>query len=58
MMGGEDVIVIDTRTVPEFVRDHVPGAVSVPGAELALRFQRSLTCTIHQAGFDFGLANA
>ncbi len=36
---GEDVIVIDTRTVPEFVRDHVPGAVSVPGAELVLRFK-------------------
>ncbi|HEY0123702.1 MAG TPA: rhodanese-like domain-containing protein [Rhizobium sp.] len=37
--AGEDVIVIDTRTVPEFVRDHVPGAVSVPGAELVLRFK-------------------
>ena len=35
---GEDVIVIDTRTVPEFTRNHVPGAVSVPGAELLLRF--------------------
>ena len=35
---GEDVIVIDTRTVPEFARNHVPGAVSVPGAELLLRF--------------------
>ncbi|MFB9948990.1 rhodanese-like domain-containing protein [Rhizobium puerariae] len=37
--AGEDVIVIDTRTVPEFVREHVPGAVSVPGAELVLRFK-------------------
>jgi len=37
--AGEDVIVIDTRTVPEFARDHVPGAVSVPGAELVLRFK-------------------
>lgn len=36
---GEDVIVIDTRTVPEFSREHVPGAVSVPGAELVLRFK-------------------
>lgn len=35
---GEDIIVIDTRTVPEFARDHVPGAVSVPGAELLLRY--------------------
>lgn len=37
--ASEDVIVIDTRTVPEFARDHVPGAVSVPGAELVLRFK-------------------
>ena len=37
--AGEDVIVIDTRTVPEFTRDHVPGAVSIPGAELLLRFK-------------------
>jgi len=36
---GEDVIVIDTRTVPEFTKDHVPGAISVPGAELVLRFK-------------------
>ncbi len=35
---GEDIIIIDTRTVPEFTRDHVPGAVSVPGAELLLRY--------------------
>lgn len=37
--AGEDVIVIDTRTVPEFGREHVPLAVSVPGAELLLRFK-------------------
>jgi rhodanese-related sulfurtransferase len=36
---GEDLIVIDTRTVPEFAREHVPGAISVPGAELVLRFK-------------------
>ncbi len=35
---GEDVLVIDTRTVPEYTRNHVPGAVSIPGAELLLRF--------------------
>jgi rhodanese-related sulfurtransferase len=35
---GEDIIVIDTRTVPEFTRDHVPGAVNVPGAELLLHY--------------------
>jgi rhodanese-related sulfurtransferase len=36
---GEDVIVLDSRTVPEYSREHVPGAVSVPGAELVLRFK-------------------
>jgi len=36
--AGTDHIVLDTRTVPEFTREHVPGAVSVPGAELLLRF--------------------
>jgi rhodanese-related sulfurtransferase len=36
---GADVIVIDTRTVQEFARDHVPGAVGVPAAELLLRFK-------------------
>ena len=35
---GEDIIVIDTRTVPEYARNHVPGAVNVPGAELLLRY--------------------
>ncbi len=35
---NEDIIVIDTRTVPEYARDHVPGAVNIPGAELLLRF--------------------
>jgi rhodanese-related sulfurtransferase len=37
--AGEDIVVIDTRTVAEFNRDHVPGAISVPGAELLLRFK-------------------
>ena len=36
---GEDVIVLDSRTVPEYTKEHVPGAVSVPGAELVLRFK-------------------
>lgn len=36
---GEDVIVLDSRTVPEYAKEHVPGAVSVPGAELLLRFK-------------------
>ncbi|MBB6219454.1 rhodanese-like domain-containing protein [Rhizobium leguminosarum] len=37
--AGEDVVVIDTRTVAEFAHEHVPDAVSVPGAELLLRFK-------------------
>lgn len=36
---GADVAVIDTRTIPEYTRDHVPGAVGLPGAELLLRFK-------------------
>jgi len=39
---GEDIIVIDTRTVPEFTRNHVPGAVNIPGAELLLRFSETV----------------
>ncbi|MBP2548943.1 rhodanese-related sulfurtransferase [Neorhizobium galegae] len=40
--AGEDVIVIDTRTLPEFEKGHVPGAVAIPGAELLLRFRDSV----------------
>ncbi len=36
---GEDVIVLDTRTLGEYEKAHVPGAVGVPGAELLLRFK-------------------
>ncbi|WP_028747517.1 rhodanese-like domain-containing protein [Rhizobium mesoamericanum] len=36
---GEEVIVLDTRTLAEYEKAHVPGAVSVPGAELLLRFK-------------------
>lgn len=35
---GTDIVVLDSRTVPEFTQDHVPGAIGVPGAELVLRF--------------------
>ncbi|MER8625075.1 rhodanese-like domain-containing protein [Mesorhizobium sp. M1143] len=35
---GADVVILDSRTVAEFDKDHVPGAISVPGAELVLRF--------------------
>jgi rhodanese-related sulfurtransferase len=36
---GEDVIVLDTRTLAEYEKAHVPDAVGVPGAELLLRFK-------------------
>jgi rhodanese-related sulfurtransferase len=35
---GEHVILIDTRTLPEYAREHVPGAIGIPAAELLLRF--------------------
>ncbi len=35
---GRKVVVLDSRTVEEFNRFHVPGAVSCPGAELVHRF--------------------
>jgi rhodanese-related sulfurtransferase len=35
---GEHVIVIDTRTLPEYTREHVPGAIGIPAGELLLRF--------------------
>lgn len=40
--AGEDIVVIDTRTVPEFTRNHVPGAISIPAAELLLRFSEAV----------------
>ena len=36
--AGGDVVVLDSRTLPEFAAGHVPGAIGVPGAELVLRF--------------------
>lgn len=36
--AGEDLIVIDTRTAPEFAGEHVPGAIGIPGAELLRLF--------------------
>jgi rhodanese-related sulfurtransferase len=35
---GADVVVIDTRTPPEFARGHLPGSRNLPGGELLLRF--------------------
>jgi rhodanese-related sulfurtransferase len=36
--NNADVVVLDTRTTDEFAKGHVPGAISVPGAELLYRF--------------------
>lgn len=36
--GGADLIVLDTRTPPEFARSHLPGSRNLPGGELLLRF--------------------
>jgi rhodanese-related sulfurtransferase len=35
---GADVVVIDTRTPPEFAQAHLPGSINLPGGELLLRF--------------------
>lgn len=36
--AGADVLVLDTRTPPEFARSHLPGSRNLPGGELLLRF--------------------
>lgn len=36
--AGADLVLLDSRTVEEYRRFHVPGAVSCPGSELVLRF--------------------
>lgn len=36
--GGADLVLLDSRTVEEYRRFHVPGAISCPGGELPLRF--------------------
>ena len=35
--AGEDVIVLDSRPLDEYLRMTIPGAINVPGAELAYR---------------------
>jgi rhodanese-related sulfurtransferase len=36
--AGENMVVLDSRPLDEYARFHVPGAITCPGAELALRF--------------------
>src|SRR5439155_20106987 len=38
-LEGKKHVVLDSRTVEEFNRFHVPGALSCPGAELVYRFE-------------------
>ncbi|GGF58328.1 transferase [Azorhizobium oxalatiphilum] len=40
---GADLVVLDSRTPEEFARFHVPGAISCPGADLVLNFDRFVT---------------
>lgn len=43
LQDGADVIVLDSRTTEEYTRFHVPGAISVPSAELVYRFDDLVT---------------
>jgi rhodanese-related sulfurtransferase len=36
--AGEKIVVLDSRPIDEYLRFHVPGAITCPGAELVLRF--------------------
>ena len=36
--AGDNIVVLDSRPAEEYARFHVPGAITCPGAELALRF--------------------
>lgn len=38
----ENVVVLDSRTIPEFHNFSIPGAVDLPGAELVYRFHNSV----------------
>ncbi len=40
--AGENIAVLDSRTVPEFHNFSIPGAINLPGAELVLRFQQAV----------------
>jgi len=35
--AGDNIVVLDSRPLDEYARFHVPGAITCPGAELALR---------------------
>ncbi len=37
IQGGEDIVVVDVRGKAEYDAGHLPGAVSIPGADFAAR---------------------
>jgi rhodanese-related sulfurtransferase len=39
---GENIVVLDSRTIPEFKAFSIPGAVDLPGAELVYRFHQAV----------------
>ncbi|MBV8400394.1 MAG: thiosulfate sulfurtransferase [Acetobacteraceae bacterium] len=58
-----DVMVFDTRAHEEFVRMSIPGAVNVPGGELAYRIadlapEAGTTLVVHSAGRTRGILGA
>lgn len=36
--AGDDIVILDTRTPPEFEKAHIPGSRNLPGGELLQRF--------------------
>ena len=51
---GDDMVIVDSRTVEEYTRGCIPGAISVPGAELVPRIgelvKRPETTIVVQCG--------
>ncbi len=41
--NGEDILIVDSRPMPEFEMMSIPGGIDVPGAELAYRVPSMLT---------------
>ena len=55
MDRGKDMVIVDTRTPEEYARGCIPGAVSMPGGELALRISELVarpdtTIVVHCGG--------
>jgi rhodanese-related sulfurtransferase len=61
--AGEKIIVLDSRPLDEYIRFHVPGAITCPGAELVLRVadlvpEPDATIVISCAGRTRGIIGA